>query len=129
MLRKILGSVREYKKLSIATPILEAMEVAMECVIPFLIARLVNEIKAGCGMGVILRYGGLLALMALLSLLFGGLAGVSCARASCGLARNLRKDLFYSVQRFSCENIDRFLTSSLVTRMTASSIVLTRLLT
>lgn len=70
MLRKILGSVREYKKLSIATPILEAMEVAMECVIPFLIARLVNEIKAGCGMAVILRYGGLLALMALLSLLF-----------------------------------------------------------
>lgn len=61
MLRKILGSVREYKKLSIATPILEAMEVAMECVIPFLIARLVNEIKAGCGMAVILRYGGLLA--------------------------------------------------------------------
>ena len=118
MLRKILGSVREYKKLSIATPILEAMEVAMECVIPFLIARLVNEIKAGCGMAVILRYGGLLALMALLSLLFGGLAGVSCARASCGLARNLRKDLFYSVQRFSFENIDRFLTSSLVTRMT-----------
>ena len=118
MLRKILGSVREYKKLSIATPILEAMEVAMECVIPFLIARLVNEIKAGCGMAVILRYGGLLALMALLSLLFGGLAGVSCARASCGLARNLRRDLFYSVQRFSFENIDKFLTSSLVTRMT-----------
>ncbi|MDO5323125.1 MAG: ABC transporter ATP-binding protein [Clostridia bacterium] len=118
MLRKILGSVREYKKLSIATPILEAMEVAIECVIPFLIALLVNEIKAGCGMGVILRYGGLLALMALLSLLFGGLAGVTCARASCGLARNLRRDLFYSVQRFSFENIDRFLTSSLVTRMT-----------
>ena len=118
MLRKILGSVREYKKLSIATPILEAMEVAIECVIPFLIALLVNEIKAGCGMGVILRYGGLLALMALLSLLFGGLAGVTCARASCGLARNLRRDLFYSVQRFSFENIDKFLTSSLVTRMT-----------
>ena len=56
--------------------------------------------------------------MALLSLLFGGLAGVTCARASCGLARNLRRDLFYSVQRFSFENIDRFLTSSLVTRMT-----------
>ena len=118
MLRKILGSVREYKKLSIATPILEAMEVAIECVIPFLIALLVNEIKAGCGMGVILRYGGLLALMALLSLLFGGLAGVTCAWASCGLARNLRRDLFYSVQRFSFENIDKFLTSSLVTRMT-----------
>lgn len=118
MFKKLAKSIREYKKVSIATPILEGLEVAMECTIPFIIANLVNEIKAGCTLGVIVRYGGLLVVMAALSLLFGALAGSTCATASCGLAKNLRKDLFYSIQNYSFENIDKFLASSLVTRMT-----------
>ncbi len=111
-------SLREYKGITILTPILVSLEVVMECIIPFITAQLVNEIKAGCGMDEILRYGGLLVLMAALSLLFGALAGLTCSTASCGLSRNLRHDIFHAVQGFSFENIDHFLTSSLVTRMT-----------
>lgn len=118
MIKQLAKSIREYKKASIATPVLVSFEVVLECVIPFVIALLVNEIKDGCGLDVILRYGAVLIVMASLSLLFGALAGSTCATASCGLAKNLRKDLFYSVQTFSFENIDQFLTSSLVTRMT-----------
>lgn len=118
MIKELAKSVREYKKASFMTPIWVAMEVVLECIIPFITARLVNEIKNGCGMDTIFRYGGLLVLMALLSLLFGTLSGFTCAEASCGLAKNLRKDMFYSIQRYSFENIDRFLASSLVTRMT-----------
>ena len=118
MIRQLAKSIREYRGVSIATPILVSGEVVMECAIPFIIAQLVNEVKGGCSMSVILRYGAILTLMALLSLMFGGLAGSTCATASCGLARNLRKDLFYAVQDYSFENIDKFMTSSLVTRMT-----------
>lgn len=118
MLKELAKSIREYKKASIATPLLVSMEVVMECIIPFVIADLVNEIKAGCTLDVILRYGGILVVMAALSLMFGTLAGVTCATASCGLARNLRKDMFYSIQGYSFENLDKFVTSSLVTRMT-----------
>ncbi len=118
MIKELLKSVREYRKASLITPFWVALEVVLECIIPFIIAQLVNEIKAGCGMAVIFRYGGLLVIMALLSLLFGTLSGFSCAEASCGLAKNLRKDMFYSVQKYSFENIDKFLVSSLVTRMT-----------
>ncbi len=118
MIRQLAKSIREYKKASIATPILVSLEVVMECIIPFVIALLVNAIKDGCDMGVLMRYGILLILMAGLSLLFGALAGATCATASSGLARNLRKDMFHSIQTYSFENIDKFLTSSLVTRMT-----------
>ena len=118
MIKELAKSIREYKKTSIATPILVSLEVAMECIIPFIIATLVNQIKNGCSLGVIIRYGVILVIMAALSLLFGALAGVTCATASCGLARNLRRDMFYSIQTYSFENIDKFLTSSLVTRMT-----------
>lgn len=118
MIRQLAKSIREYKRASIATPILVSFEVLMECTIPFIIARLVNEVKGGCDMGEILGFGGILVCMAILSLLFGGLAGSTCATASCGLARNLRKDMFYSIQGYSFENIDKFMTSSLVTRMT-----------
>lgn len=90
----------------------------MECTIPFIIAQLVNQIKAGCGVDIIVKYGLILILMAGLSLMFGTWAGSTCATASCGLAKNLRHDLFYSIQKFSFENIDKFLSSSLVTRMT-----------
>ncbi len=118
MLKVLAKSIREYKKPSIATPFLVSLEVILECIIPFIIAQLVNEIKAGCALAIIIRYGIVLVVMAALSLLFGTLAGMTCSTASCGLARNLRKDMFYAIQDYSFENIDHFLTSSLVTRMT-----------
>ena len=118
MVKELARSIREYKKVSIATPILVSMEVVMECIIPFIIAELVNQIKAGCDLGVIAGYGLILVVMAGLSLMFGALAGSTCATASCGLAKNLRKDMFYAIQGYSFENIDKFSTSSLVTRMT-----------
>ncbi|MBZ4667641.1 MAG: ATP-binding cassette, subfamily multidrug efflux pump [Epulopiscium sp.] len=94
------------------------MEVVIECIIPFITAALVNEIKAGCGLNTIIKYGVLLILMAFFSLLFGGIAGSTSATAASGFAKNLRKDMFYSIQNYSFENIDKFLTSSLITRMT-----------
>lgn len=118
MIKTIMKSIREYKAPAIWTPILIIGEVAMECMLPFIIARLINEIQAGCEFGVIAQYGGILAIMALISLAFGVGAGKTCAVASCGFAKNLRKDLFYRIQGFSFENIDRFSTSSLVTRLT-----------
>ncbi len=118
MLKTLAKSIREFKGVSIATPLLVSLEVVLECVIPFIIANLVNKIKEGCDLSVILRYGGILVLMAALSLTFGMLAGITCAKASCGFGRNLRHDMFHSIQDYSFENIDSFSTSSLVTRLT-----------
>lgn len=118
MIKKLAGSIREYKKASIVTPIFVSLEVVMECIIPFVIAELVNRIKDGCEMRTILNYGLVLVAMACLSLLFGALAGMTCATASCGFAKNLRRDMFLNIQKYSFENIDRFSTSSLVTRLT-----------
>jgi ATP-binding cassette subfamily B protein len=118
MIKVLAKSVREYKKPAIATPILVSMEVVLECIIPFITANLINRISAGCELSVIIKYGAMLIVLALLSLLFGGLAGSTCATASCGFAKNLRGDMFHSIQQYSFENIDKFLTSSLVTRLT-----------
>ena len=118
MLKELMKSIREYKKTSIMTPVLVSIEVILECILPFIIARLVNEIKAGCEINVILKYGFVLIIMAGLSLTFGAWAGSTCANASCGFAKNLRKDMFYNIQTYSFENIDKFSTSSLVTRLT-----------
>lgn len=118
MIRTLAKSIREYKKPSILAPVFVTGEVVMECIIPFIIANLVNEIKAGISMPMLLGYGGVLILMAGLSLAFGALAGKACSTASCGFARNLRKDMFYKIQGYSFENIDKFSVSSLVTRLT-----------
>lgn len=118
MVSQLLKSLREYKKATIITPLLVVFEVVMECIIPFVIANLVNQIKAGCELSVIVKYGVVLIIMAALSLLFGALAGITCSTASCGFVKNLRHDMFYAIQKYSFENIDKFLTSSLVTRMT-----------
>lgn len=118
MIRELAKSIREYKKYAIATPVLVSLEVVMECILPFLIAELVNRMKAGCELAVIMKYGVVLVIMAVFSLLFGASAGSVCATASCGLAKNLRKDMFHSIQTYSFENIDKFLASSLVTRLT-----------
>lgn len=118
MIKTLAKSIREYKKPSILAPVFVTGEVIMECIIPFVIANLVNEIKAGISMSKLLSYGGLLVVMAGLSLAFGALAGAACSTASCGFARNLRKDMFYKIQGYSFENIDKFSVSSLVTRLT-----------
>ncbi len=118
MVKEIAKSIREYKKTAIATPVLVSLEVIMECIIPFLTVKLVSEIRGGCDLQVIIRYGLILIAMALLSLLFGWLAGAACAVASCGLAKNLRADMFHKIQTYSFENIDKYLASSLVTRLT-----------
>ena len=118
MLKRLLQCLREYKRATILTPIFMVGEVTCECIIPLLTAKLINGIQAGCTMEFITNYGLALLAMALLSLGFGALSGVFCATASAGFARNLRHDLFYHVQDFSFANIDRFSTSSLVTRLT-----------
>lgn len=118
MIRTLAKCIREYKGSAILTPIFVLFEVIFECAIPYFIAQLVNEIQGGCGMDVIEQYGSVLVVMAVLSLVFGALAGSASATASCGFACNLRKDMFYRVQGFSFENIDKFSVSSLVTRMT-----------
>ncbi|MGF7145615.1 ATP-binding cassette subfamily B protein [Anaerotaenia torta] len=118
MYKVLAKSIREFKKASIMTPVLIAFEVLIEVTIPFIIALLVNEIKAGCELRVILWYGLVLVVLAALSLTFGVLAGNACATASSGFGRNLRKDIFYKIQTYSFENIDNFSTSSLVTRLT-----------
>jgi ATP-binding cassette subfamily B protein len=118
IIRELAKSIREYKKLSIITPILISMEVVIECIIPFITATLVNQIKSGCDLNTIIKYGIILVIMAFLSLAFGGIAGTTSSTAACGFAKNLRKDMFYSIQGYSFENIDRFMTSSLITRMT-----------
>lgn len=118
MIKTLLGCAREYKKTSILTPILVSGEVVVECIIPFYIAKLINRIENGADMKMILMYGGILVLLAFVSLFFGALAGSTCATASAGFAKNLRHDLFYKVQDFSFSNIDKFSTSSLVTRLT-----------
>ncbi len=118
MLKKLARCIREYKLPTILTPIFMVGEVAMECLIPFLIAKLLEQIENNADLGVIAIYGGLMVLMAVLSLSFGALAGTTGAKASCGFAKNLRHDMFHNIQKFSFENIDRFSTSSLVTRLT-----------
>ena len=118
MIKKLAKSIREYKRVSLITPLLVALEVVLECIIPFIIATLVNSIKNGAEFSTIIKYGAVLIVMAALSLTFGTIAGFTSATASCGLAKNLRRDIFCAVQKFSFGNIDKFLTSSLVTRLT-----------
>ena len=122
MIKTLARSIREYKKAAILTPLLVIVEVVLECIIPFTIANLVNEMQADCEMDVIIKYGIQLLVMAILSLIFGVAAGNTCAMASTGFARNLRKDMFYRIQDYSFENIDKFSVSSLVTRMTTDVI-------
>ncbi|MEE1330975.1 MAG: ABC transporter permease, partial [Acutalibacteraceae bacterium] len=118
MIKTLMRSIREYKKTSILTPVLVSIEVIVECIIPFYIAKLINHIQDGTDMSLILKYGFMLIILAFVSLFFGAMAGKTCATASCGFAKNLRQDLFYKVQEFSFTNIDKFSASSLVTRLT-----------
>ena len=118
MIKRLIGCVREYRTPTLLTPLFMVGEVVCECVIPLLTASLINNIQAGCGMDVILQHGLKLLVIAMLALAFGVASGWFCATASAGFAKNLRHDLYYKVQDFSFANIDRFSTSSLVTRLT-----------
>ena len=118
MIKEIGHSLREFKKPSIITPVLVTFEVLFECLIPAVIAELVNKIQRGYDLNEILIYGAVLIVMAGLSLVFGVSSGAMCASASSGLAKNLRKDMFYKIQSYSFQNIDKFYVSSLITRMT-----------
>ena len=120
MIKTLLKSVREFKFVSIITPILVFFEVILECVIPMVIAEMVKLIEKNetIDMNTVVKYGLAVVVLALLSLAFGTIAGLTAAKASCGFARNVRHDVYYAVQDFSFENIDKFSTSSLVTRLT-----------
>lgn len=118
MIRRLAKSIREYKRDSILAPIFVTMEVVLEVIIPFLMAKLIdNGIDTG-SMPYILKTGAALVLCCAVSMLFGGLSGRSAAIASAGFAKNLRHDIYYNLQNFSFANIDKFSTASIVTRLT-----------
>ena len=119
----LLKSVREYKKPALITPFFMLLEAFCECLMPFFMAQMISAIdieglEASAALREIFKYGGILLGLAILSMTSGGLAGKFAATASCGFAKNLRHDLFYKVQKFSFGNVDKFSTSSLVTRLT-----------
>lgn len=118
MIRRFLACVKEYKLPSILTLVFIICEVLVECVIPFITADLVNGIKNGVELSYILNTGITLIGLALLSFAFGTAGGYTCAKAGSGFAKNLRHALFTRIQKFSFENIDKFSSASLVTRMT-----------
>ena len=129
MLKRLAKCIREYKLPSVLSAVLVTGEVIFECLLPFIIAELLNYLNGagagnyalemwGTGRLGIGQYALILVGMSIASLACGALAGLCCARASAGFAKNLRKDLYYKVQEFSFENIDKFSTPSLVTRMT-----------
>ena len=118
IMRQLMKSIRDYKPYTVATPLLVLGEVACEMSIPFVTANLIDTIKVGATVEELLPTSGLLVLLAIVSLVFGAAAGITCSHASCGFAKNLRHDLFYKIQTFSFANIDDFSSSSLVTRLT-----------
>ena len=118
MIKRLAKCVREYKAPALITLVFIIGEAVIEAVIPFITANLVNEIKASVEMSEVLRLGAVLIVLSLLSLTCGGMAGFTSARAATGFAKNVRHDVFHKVQEFSFENIDKFSSSSLVTRMT-----------
>ncbi len=118
MIKRLSKCVREYKRAALLTPLLVVVEVAMETLIPRLMSNLIDDGIYGGEMGEILRIGALLVLAVAVALLGGMAAGVTSARASAGLARNLRKDLFERVQTYSFSNIDKFSTASIISRLT-----------
>ena len=118
MIKKLIKSIREYKKETILTPLSVTIEVILEVIVPYYMAKLIDEGIYASSMSATVRIGIYLIVFTLLSLVFGALSGLFAAKASSGFAKNLRKDLYYKVQTFSFLNIDKFSTSSIVTRLT-----------
>ncbi len=118
MVKKLLRSVRQYKRDSILAPVLVSCEVLLEVFMPWIMGKIVDYGIEKGDMNYVLKMGGLLVICCLFSLAFGAGAGSFAASGAAGLAKNLRKDLYYSIQNFSFSNIDKFSTASLVTRLT-----------
>lgn len=118
MIKTLAKCVREYKLPAILTVLFIAGEAIIEAIIPFVTAKLVNGIEDGREISYVLKMGGILVALALVSLACGGIAAFTCAKASAGFAKNLRQDMFGKVQSYAFGNIDKFSSSSLVTRMT-----------
>ena len=118
MIKTLAKSIREYKLPSILTLIFIMGEVIIEVLIPFITADLVNNIKAQAPIESVIKTGVILVALALVSLCCGGIAAITCAKASTGFAKNLRRDMFQKIQGFSFSNIDKFSSTSLVTRLT-----------
>ena len=118
MIKRLLKSVREFKKDALLTPFFVVLEVVMEVIIPMVMALLIDKGIDGQDMAAIWKYGIILVACAMLALVFGAAAGTFAARVSTGFARNLRHDMYYNVQNFSFSNIDKFSTGSIVTRLT-----------
>ena len=118
MIKTLMKSLREYKKQTLLTPLFVVFEVVLEVLIPLLMSRLIDDGITNKNMTIVYIIGIILVICAVISLIFGILAGISVSKASTGFARNLRHDLYYKVQDFSFYNIDKFSTSSLITRLT-----------
>lgn len=118
MIKTIAGQIKQYKKASLLAPLFTALEVVMEVLLPFITAKIIDEGIQGGNLNAVYIYGGVMIAMAMLSLTFGILAGVYAARASSGLACNLRESMYENIQRYSFANIDKYSTAGLVTRMT-----------
>lgn len=118
MIKKLMESIRQYKKASILAPVLVLVEVAMEIIIPLVMAELIDKGIDQGHMPSVIKFGIILLVAAMISLLFGALAGKYAAIASSGFARNLRHDMYYKIQEYSFANIDKFSTASIVTRLT-----------
>ena len=118
MIKTLAKSIREYKKQTVLAPLLIGLEVIMDILIPYVMSKLVDNGIYGENMAVIYKLGALLILLVGFSITFGILAGKYAAEASTGFAKNLRHDMYYKVQNYSFQNIDKFSTSSIITRMT-----------
>ncbi len=117
-IKKLMKSIKQFKGVSILSPVCVTIEVALECIIPLYMIEMLEKIQADNSIKNILTYGGILLALAAVSLLFGVLAGKFAATASTGFAKNLRQDMYYRIQGFAFSNIDKFSAPSLVTRMT-----------
>ena len=117
MIKTLLKSVRQYKKQTLLSPVFVAGEVILECMIPLVMSRMIDQMSAET-MSPIIKYGVILLVMATVSLGFGVLSARNAAEASCGFAKNLRQDMYFKIQDFAFADIDKFSASSLVTRMT-----------
>ncbi len=118
MIKKLARSVREYKFVSLMTPLCVILEVIIDIIIPFTMAKMIDTGISGGNQAALVRYGTALIVCVLLGLTFGVLSGGFCAAASAGFAKNLRKDMYYKIQNYSFANIDKFSASSIVTRLT-----------
>ena len=118
MIKKLASYIKEYKKASILTPVFVVLEVVMEVIIPMLMSKIIDVGIPNSDIKYIMEIGILLTLSAIMSLAFGMLSGRFAAKASSGFAKNLRQGMFYKIQNFSFEDIDKFSTSSLITRLT-----------